>query len=193
MRPSPSRTARAIWVWPQRISGCVMPFGRLLDRFQRRHPHRAVGQNGLQPIDLVAGGRRVAEKDLIAEHQRRRHRAQPVEMPLRRVARARAGPTMPIFSRRPVDQIAVVIAEHVDGVERHQRVHRPPRVERAARHVAEIDDLVDALRRGCRRSRLPARDSFRAHRQSRQSASIRPIPAGCRWRRAHGRRDTATP
>ena len=52
----------------------------------------------------------------------------------------------PHLLRRPVDQIAVVIAEHVNGVERHQRVHRPPRVERPARHVAEIDDLFDALR-----------------------------------------------
>jgi hypothetical protein len=48
--------------------------------------------------------------------------------------------------RRPVDQIAVVIAEHVNGVERHQRVHRAPGVERSARHVAEMDDLFDALR-----------------------------------------------
>ena len=47
---------------------------------------------------------------------------------------------------RPVDQITVVIAEHMDGIERHQRVHGPPRVERTARHVAEIDDPVDALR-----------------------------------------------
>ena len=39
-----------------------------------------------------------------------------------------------------------MIAEHVNGVERHQRVHGAPRVERAARHVAEIDDLADALR-----------------------------------------------
>ena len=39
-----------------------------------------------------------------------------------------------------------MIAEHMNGIERHQRVHGPPRIERAARHVAEIDDLVDALR-----------------------------------------------
>ncbi len=39
-----------------------------------------------------------------------------------------------------------MIAEHVNGIERHQRVHRPPRVERAARHIAEIDDVVDPLR-----------------------------------------------
>ncbi len=38
-----------------------------------------------------------------------------------------------------------MIAEHVNRVEGHQRVHRPSRVERAARHVAEIDDLVDVL------------------------------------------------
>jgi len=48
--------------------------------------------------------------------------------------------------RRPVDQPAIMIAEHVDSIERHQRVHRPPRIERSARHVAEIDDLCNALR-----------------------------------------------
>ena len=39
-----------------------------------------------------------------------------------------------------------MIAEHVNGIERHQRVHGSPRVERTARHVAEIDDLANALR-----------------------------------------------
>ena len=39
-----------------------------------------------------------------------------------------------------------MIAEHVNGVERHQRIHGPPRVERAARHIAEIDDLADSFR-----------------------------------------------
>ena len=39
-----------------------------------------------------------------------------------------------------------MIAEHVDSIERHQRIHGPPRIERPARHVAEIDDLADALR-----------------------------------------------
>ncbi len=39
-----------------------------------------------------------------------------------------------------------MIAEHVNGVERHQRVHGAPRVERAAHHVAEIDDLANTLR-----------------------------------------------
>ena len=39
-----------------------------------------------------------------------------------------------------------MIAEHVDGIERHQRVHGSARIERAARHVAEIDDLADPLR-----------------------------------------------
>jgi hypothetical protein len=39
-----------------------------------------------------------------------------------------------------------MIAEHMNRVERHQRVHRPPRVERSARHVAEINDVVDAAR-----------------------------------------------
>ncbi len=34
----------------------------------------------------------------------------------------------------------------MNGVERHQRVHRAPGVERSARHVAEIDDLLDTLR-----------------------------------------------
>ena len=31
------------------------------------------------------------------------------------------------------------------GVERHQRVHGSPRIERAARHVTEIDDFTDPL------------------------------------------------
>src|SRR5260370_17515719 len=44
-----------------------------------------------------------------------------------------------------VEKITDVIAEHGNRVERHQGIHRPPRVERAARHVAEIDDLVDVL------------------------------------------------
>ena len=39
-----------------------------------------------------------------------------------------------------------MIAEHVNSIERHQRVHGPPRIERAARHVAEIDDLANSLR-----------------------------------------------
>ena len=39
-----------------------------------------------------------------------------------------------------------MIAEHVNGIERHQRVHGSPRIERAARHVAEIDDLANSLR-----------------------------------------------
>src|SRR4030081_2466987 len=47
---------------------------------------------------------------------------------------------------RPVEQPAVVIAAHMNGVERHQRVHGPPRIKRSARHVAEVDDPVDALR-----------------------------------------------
>jgi hypothetical protein len=45
----------------------------------------------------------------------------------------------------PVDQPAVVIAEHMHGIERHQRVHRSPGFERAARHVAEVDDIIDTL------------------------------------------------
>jgi hypothetical protein len=32
------------------------------------------------------------------------------------------------------------------GIERHQRVHGSARIERAARHVTEIDDLADPLR-----------------------------------------------
>jgi hypothetical protein len=39
-----------------------------------------------------------------------------------------------------------MIAEHMNRAERHQRIHGPPGVERAARHVAKIDDVVDALR-----------------------------------------------
>src|SRR5439155_8225671 len=39
-----------------------------------------------------------------------------------------------------------MIAEDVNSIERHQRVHGSPRIERAARHVAEIDDLANALR-----------------------------------------------
>ena len=39
-----------------------------------------------------------------------------------------------------------MVAEHMHGIERHQRIHGSPRIQRAARHVAEIDDLADALR-----------------------------------------------
>jgi len=42
--------------------------GRLLDFFKRRHPHGAVRQDGLEPINLVAVGCRVAEKNSIAEY-----------------------------------------------------------------------------------------------------------------------------
>jgi hypothetical protein len=49
------------------------------------------------------------------------------------------------FLGRPVDQIAIVIAAHMDGVERDQHVHRPSRVERAARHVSEVDNFINAL------------------------------------------------
>ena len=34
----------------------------------------------------------------------------------------------------------------MDRIERHQRIHGLPRVERPARHVAEVDDVVDAMR-----------------------------------------------
>src|SRR5436305_10359955 len=39
-----------------------------------------------------------------------------------------------------------MIAEDVSSTERHQRVHGSLRIERAARHIAEIDDLANALR-----------------------------------------------
>ena len=39
-----------------------------------------------------------------------------------------------------------MITEHIHGVECHQRIQGPPRIERPTRHVAEIDDLVDAMR-----------------------------------------------
>src|SRR6266550_7294270 len=55
-------------------------FGGLLDRIQRGHAHGAVGEHGLQPIDLVMIGRGVTEKDPIAIDARRRHRPQPIEM-----------------------------------------------------------------------------------------------------------------
>ena len=32
------------------------------------------------------------------------------------------------------------------GIERHQQIHGPSCVERPARHVAEVDDVRDALR-----------------------------------------------
>ena len=86
----------------------------------------------------------MAEKNPVAEHKRRRHRAQPVEVISVELPVRGAVPRSHLLGR-PVDQITVVIAEHVNRVERHQRVHRPPRVERAARHVAEVDDLVDVL------------------------------------------------
>ncbi len=39
-----------------------------------------------------------------------------------------------------------MIAEHVHGVERHKPIHGLPRIERPARHVAEIDNVVDIMR-----------------------------------------------
>ena len=39
-----------------------------------------------------------------------------------------------------------MIAEHMDGIERHQRVHGRPRIEGTAGHVAKIDDLADPAR-----------------------------------------------
>ena len=77
-----------------------------------------------------------------------------------------------------VDQIAIVIAEHMHGVERHQGIHRPPRVERAARHVAEIDDLVDALRADVGDNSLK-REIVSVHIGNRGKAH-RVIPAACR-------------
>jgi hypothetical protein len=85
----------------------------------------------------------VAEKDPVAEHPRRRHRAQPVEM-ISVELRVRGPVPRPHLFRGPVDQVTVVIAKHMNGLERHQCIHRPPRIERSARHVAEVDDIVDA-------------------------------------------------
>ena len=144
-RPSPSRTARAMWVWAQRISDCVDSLRFLLDRLQRRHPDRAVGHHGLKPVDIIVGRRGVTEKHLIAKHRRRRHRAQPVEMHRVELRVGRPLPRTHLL-HRPIDQPAIMIAEHMDGVERHQRIHGSPRFERAARHVAEIDDLANSFR-----------------------------------------------
>ena len=87
----------------------------------------------------------MAEKHLVTIDACRRHRTQPIEMRLVELRMHGPVPGTHLL-RRPVDQIAVVIAEHVYRIERHQRIHRAPRIKRAARHVAEIDDLVDALR-----------------------------------------------
>ena len=166
-------------------------FGGFLDRFTRRHPHRAIRQNGFQPIDLVASGRRMAEKDLVVEHKLWRHRPQPVEM--RGVELRVRGPVpRPHLLRRPVDQITVVIAKHMDGVERHQCIHRPPRIERSARHVAEIDDVGETVGADVGNNRFQ-REIVSVHIGNRGEAHCQPIPAACRWLRAHGRRGTAIP
>ena len=86
----------------------------------------------------------MAEKYLVAEHPGRRHRTKPIEMRCVELRMRRPVPRSHLLGG-PVDQIAIVVAEHMNRIERHQRVHRPPRVERSARHVAEIDDLADAL------------------------------------------------
>ena len=52
----------------------------LRNAFARRHGDRAVGKNGVEPIDFVVFRCRVAEKNLVLEHARYRLRAQPVEM-----------------------------------------------------------------------------------------------------------------
>ncbi len=51
---------------------------------------------------------------------------------------------------RTVDQIAVVIAEQMDRIERHQHIDGGPGVERTAHHVAEVDDVPNSLRTNVR-------------------------------------------
>ena len=116
----------------------------LLDTIQRRYRDRAVGVHRVEPVDLVIVRRRVTKQDLIAKHARRRLGAQPVEM--RGIElRMRGTVPRPHLLRGTVEQIAVVIAEHVHGIELHQDLDGPPRVERPAQHVAEIDDVGNAL------------------------------------------------
>jgi len=69
MRPVGKPDRRAIWLWPQRISRCAITSAAFSIDFKRRHPERCVGQHGLQPIDLVAVGRRMAETRLDRETQ----------------------------------------------------------------------------------------------------------------------------
>src|SRR5262245_39614360 len=87
----------------------------------------------------------MTEENLAAIDSRSRHRTQPVEMTRVELSMGRPVPRAHLL-RRTVDQVAVVIAEYVKGVERHQRIHGSPRIERAARHVTEMDDVADALR-----------------------------------------------
>ena len=105
------------------------------DGLERGHPHSAVGQHGFQPIDLVACRRRVAKEDLIVEHAALRQRPQPVEVPLAELSVGGPIPGAHLFWRT-IDQIAVVIAAHMNGAERHHRIQGPLRVQRAAGHIA---------------------------------------------------------
>ena len=65
------------------------------------------------------------------------------------------------------------------------------RIERPARHVAEIDDVGDALRADVGKHRLE-REIVSVHIGNRGKAHRDLIPAACRWRQAHGRRDRAS-
>jgi len=70
------------------------------------------------------------------------------------------------------------VAEHVDRVQRHQHVHGPPRVQRTARHVAEIDNVADIMRADIGQHGLQ-RQIVAVHIGNRSKAHAS-IPAACR-------------
>src|SRR5258708_7743769 len=125
----------------------------------------------------------MAEEDLIAKNPRGRYGSQPIEMLLVELRVCGPLPRAHLFGW-PVDQPTVVIAEHMHGIERHQRVHGPARIERPARHVAEIDDLVDPLRADIGDHGFE-REIVSMHVGNRGKAHIDSIPAAYRWPTIH--------
>lgn len=114
----------------------------------------------------------MTEKDPIAEHTRWLHRAQPIEMVSIELRIGGALPHTHLLDWQ-VNQPAIMIAEHMDGVQRHQHIHGPRRIERPACHVAEIDDVGNALRadvgeHGFQRKKISVHvgNGGKAHRRS---------------------------
>ena len=155
------------------------PFGRAFDLLPRRQADGAVRLHGFQPIGLVIVRHRVTQEGATQVHACGWNRAQPFEM---RGIELRMSGTIPRphLLRRPVDQIAIVIAEHVNGIERHQGVHRTPRVERSAGHIAEVHDLIDILRADVRKHGLKCQIISVHVGNRRELHRPFPIPAACR-------------
>jgi hypothetical protein len=148
------------------------------------------GQRGFQPVDLIIRRCRVAKKDRISKHLRCRHRAQPIQIACIEFRVYAPFPRAHLL-QRPVDQVAVVIAQHVNGIERLQHVHGAARVERATYHVAEIDYVVDPLRADVGDNSLQ-REIVAMNVCYRGKTHQVLISAMYHWQPARDRRDTAS-